>query len=122
MLSIGRFAEATGLTVKALRHYDEIGLLRPAHVDPDNGYRYYDAAQIESAVVIRRLRALELPLDDSRKLVGSDGASLRDGLVAHGYRIADELGEKSLLLTELNPLRGYPDARAAARARRHARK
>src|SRR5690348_12560966 len=104
MLSIGRFAEATGLTVKALRHYDEIELLRPAHVDPDTGYRYYDAAQIESAVVIRRLRALELPLEDIRTMLGGDGASLRDCLVAHGFRVADELGEKSLLLAELNAL------------------
>jgi DNA-binding transcriptional MerR regulator len=67
MLSIGRFADATGLTVKALRHYDEIGLLVPARVDPDNGYRYYDAAQVEDAVTIRRLRALELPLDRSER-------------------------------------------------------
>ena len=50
MLSIGRFADATGLTVKALRHYDEIGLLVPARVDPDNSYRYYDLAQVETAV------------------------------------------------------------------------
>jgi DNA-binding transcriptional MerR regulator len=39
MLSIGRFARLTGLTVKALRHYDELGLLRPAHVDGWTGYR-----------------------------------------------------------------------------------
>jgi DNA-binding transcriptional MerR regulator len=64
MLTIGRFADATGLTAKALRHYDEIGLLVPARVDPDDGYRYYDATQIEDAVTIRRLRALELPLDE----------------------------------------------------------
>jgi DNA-binding transcriptional MerR regulator len=56
-LSIGRFADATGLTVKALHHYDEIGLLVPARVDPDNGYRYYDAAQVEEAVTIRPCRA-----------------------------------------------------------------
>src|ERR1043166_5233461 len=82
MLSIGRFADASGLTVKALRHYDEIGLLVPARVDPDNGYRYYDAAQVEDAVTIRRLRALELPLDEIGALLEADGtrcatASLR---------------------------------------------
>jgi DNA-binding transcriptional MerR regulator len=42
LLSIGRFAFASGLTVKALRHYAEIGLLRPAHVAGSSGYRYYD--------------------------------------------------------------------------------
>ena len=69
MLTIGRFADATGLTAKALRHYDEIGLLVPARVDPDNGYRYYDPAQVEDAVTIRRLRALELPLDEIKDLL-----------------------------------------------------
>lgn len=73
MLSIGRFADATGLTVKALRHYDEIGLLVPARVDPNSGYRYYDAAQVEPAVTIRRLRALELPLDEIGALLEADG-------------------------------------------------
>ena len=41
-MQIGRFARLTGLTVKALRHYDEIGLLRPAGVDPESGYRSYE--------------------------------------------------------------------------------
>jgi DNA-binding transcriptional MerR regulator len=104
MLSIGRFADATGLTVKALRHYDDIGLLEPAHVDPENGYRYYDSAQVEEAVTIRRLRALELPLDEIRGLLGADRQSLRDGLVAHGYRVADEVAEKHMLLIELGAL------------------
>jgi DNA-binding transcriptional MerR regulator len=79
------------LTVKALRHYDEIGLLAPARVDPDNGYRYYDAAQLEEAVTIRRLRALELPLDEIRGLLDTDADALRDRLAAHGYRVAEEL-------------------------------
>src|SRR3954463_1031081 len=75
MLTIGRFADATGLTVRALRHYERIDLLRPAHVDPDTGYRYYDAAQVEDAVAIRRLRALEMPLDEIRQLLAADAAT-----------------------------------------------
>jgi DNA-binding transcriptional MerR regulator len=104
MLSIGRFADATGLTVKALRHYDEIGLLVPARVDPHNGYRYYVAAQIEEAVTIRRLRALELPLDEIRGLLRADAHSLRDHLAAHGYRVAEEVRDKHSLLIELSAL------------------
>ena len=104
MLSIGRFADATGLTVKALRHYDEIGLLVPARVDPDNGYRYYDAAQIEDAVTIRRLRALELPLDEIGALIDADGDTLRDRLAAHGYRVAEDVRDKHSLLIELSAL------------------
>lgn len=79
MLTIGRFADATGLTAKALRHYDEIGLLVPARVDPDNGYRFYDTAQVEDAVTIRRLRALELPLDEIKGLLASGGMRFETG-------------------------------------------
>lgn len=104
MLTIGRFADATGLTSKALRHYDEIGLLVPARIDPDNGYRYYDAGQIEDAVAVRRLRALELPLDEIRDLLEADGDTLRDRLAAHGYRVAEEVRDKHSLLIELNAL------------------
>jgi DNA-binding transcriptional MerR regulator len=56
--SIGRFARHTGLTVKALRHYDAEGLLSPAHVDEWTGYRYYTVEQAAEAVAIRRLREL----------------------------------------------------------------
>ena len=62
LLPIGRFAQATGLTVKALRHYAELGVLRPAHVDAGSGYRYYALAQLRTAAAIARLRALEVPL------------------------------------------------------------
>ena len=66
LLSIGRFAFLTGLTVKALRHYDEIGLLRPMHVDGWTGYRWYGLEQARVADAIRRLRELEIPLDETR--------------------------------------------------------
>jgi DNA-binding transcriptional MerR regulator len=101
MMTIGRFADATGLTVKALRHYDEIGLLAPAHVDPESGYRYYEAAQVEDAVAIRRLRALELPLEEIRSLLRADADAFRSGLAAHGYHVAAESHDKQMLLIEL---------------------
>jgi DNA-binding transcriptional MerR regulator len=104
MLSIGRFADASGLTVKALRHYDEIGLLVPARVDPDNGYRYYDPSQVEEAVTIRRLRALELPLNEIKALLEPDGETLRDRLAAHGFRVAEEVRDKHSLMIELSAL------------------
>ena len=42
---IGMFAQMNKITIKALRHYDEIGLLKPAYVDEHNGYRYYSSSQ-----------------------------------------------------------------------------
>jgi DNA-binding transcriptional MerR regulator len=104
MLSIGRFADASGLTVTALRHYDEIGLLVPAHVDPETGHRYYDTGQIEQAVAIRRLRALELPLERIRALLDADADTFRAGLAAHGYRVSAEAHDKHMLLIELAAL------------------
>ncbi len=104
MLTIGRFADATGLTVKALRHYHDIGLLEPSQVDPENGYRYYDEAQIEDAVAIRRLRALELPLDEIRDLLHADADTFKAGLAAHGYHVGKEAHDKYMLLLELAAL------------------
>ena len=72
LLPIGRFSKATRLSVKALRHYDELGLLRPAWVDPSSGYRYYRPAQANQAEAIRILRSVELPLEEI-------GAVLADG-------------------------------------------
>ncbi len=80
MLSIGAFARLSGLTIKALRHYDEIGLLAPAHVDDASGYRYYTLAQARPAEAIRRLRALEVPLDEVRGMLGATHEELRERL------------------------------------------
>ena len=56
MLKIGDFSKLSRVSVRMLRHYDEIGLLRPAETDPANGYRYYSAAQLETAERIRVLK------------------------------------------------------------------
>ncbi|RJL35309.1 MerR family transcriptional regulator [Bailinhaonella thermotolerans] len=62
LVSIGRFARLCRLSVKQLRHYDELGLLPPARVDPDSGYRYYRRGQAREALAIGLLRSLEVPL------------------------------------------------------------
>ena len=104
MLSIGRFARMTGLTVKALRHYDELGLLRPAHVDDWTGYRWYEHSQVREAVAVRRLRALRVPLDEAAVLIRSDDDSLREALAVHRARLESELVETRHILTELDAL------------------
>ncbi len=62
MLSIGEFARASGLSTKALRLYDELDLLRPAEVEPRNGYRFYSPEQIDQARLVARLRSAGVPL------------------------------------------------------------
>nr|WP_246351069.1 MerR family transcriptional regulator [Deinobacterium chartae] len=92
MLSIGRFAQMTRLSVKQLRHYDELGLLTPAFVDPDSGYRYYAPAQALEAENVRRLRAAAMPLEDIRAWLRAADAAQRSALVArHRQRIEAQL-------------------------------
>ncbi len=62
MLTIGEFARASRLSPKALRLYDELGLLPPARVDPDSGYRFYQPDQLERARLVAWLRRLGMPL------------------------------------------------------------
>jgi DNA-binding transcriptional MerR regulator len=73
-VSIGAFAAASHLSVKTLRHYHEVGLLEPSEVDPNSGYRYYSYEQIPTAQVIRRLRALDMPVGELYLASGSGAA------------------------------------------------
>jgi effector-binding domain-containing protein len=93
LLPIGRFSEVCRLSIPALRHYDELGLLPPAAVDPDTGYRYYSMAQAEDADRIRTLRFLEVPLVEIRAILASDPAGTRSMLLAHRQRL-QEAAEK----------------------------
>jgi len=62
VLTIGEFARAARLSPKALRLYDELGLLTPARVDPASGYRLYEPGQLERARLVAWLRRLGMPL------------------------------------------------------------
>ena len=62
LLTIGAFARTSRLSIKALRLYDDIGLLPPVCIDPATGYRYYDPAQLERARLVVWLRRLDMPL------------------------------------------------------------
>jgi DNA-binding transcriptional MerR regulator len=72
-MSVGQLARRAGLTAKALRYYDRVGLFRPDLVDGD-GYRWYTADQVEPARLIARLRAVDLPLDEVRRCLAEPGA------------------------------------------------
>ena len=62
LMTIGAFAGRTRLSAKALRLYDRLGLLTPARVDPDSGYRFYGEDQVATARLIALLRRLGMPL------------------------------------------------------------
>jgi DNA-binding transcriptional MerR regulator/effector-binding domain-containing protein len=68
---IGEFSTITGLTVKTLRFYHDRGLLVPAWVDDQTGYRYYDARQIDKARIITQLRSLEFSLEQIHEMLAN---------------------------------------------------
>ncbi|MEV0584153.1 GyrI-like domain-containing protein [Nonomuraea sp. NPDC050310] len=74
LLTIGAFARLSRLSVKQLRHYADLGLLEPAHVDAGTGYRYYLPGQARDALTIGLLRSLDVPLAAiGRVLAGAEG-------------------------------------------------
>ncbi|MFI7637535.1 MerR family transcriptional regulator [Nonomuraea sp. NPDC049400] len=84
LLSIGAFALVSGLSIPALRHYDEVGLLKPAFVDPATGYRRYRSEQTQRARLIGTLRRIDLPIDAIREALDQqDEEVLRQVLARH---------------------------------------
>jgi DNA-binding transcriptional MerR regulator len=88
LLTIGRFGRLAGLSVGALRHYDELDLLRPARTDPFTNYRLYARGQLATARMIVRLRDLEVPLETIRDFLAADDPAERRRLLSdHRSRI-----------------------------------
>lgn len=101
LMTIGSFGKATRLSLKALRLYDTLGLLPPAWVDPDSGYRYYQEEQVNSARLIARLRMLDMPLNDIARMLEHDGAEAARILKAWWRDIEGETASRRRLVTSL---------------------
>jgi DNA-binding transcriptional MerR regulator len=113
-LTVGDFSRATHLSVKTLRHYHQVGLLEPAAVNPDTGYRYYSAGQIPTAQVIRRLRDLEMPVADVKAVLAAPDAPARNALIAaHLGRLETELAQTLGAVESLRNLLAPSGAAAA---------
>ena len=104
MMAIGRFARACRLSIKALRHYDEQGLLQPAHVDAHTGYRYYTAAQVRPAIVIGLLRSLGVGIPEIQRLVAADETTTPMVMAGILERLHTELQERQRALAVLRQL------------------
>ena len=111
-ISIGEFARRSRLSLRALRLYDERGVLVPSRVDQASGYRYYDTAQLEDARLVVMLRELQLPLAAVKELLACDPADAaariaehwRDAEAAHdarrrlaGYLVSRLRGKRSVM-------------------------
>lgn len=106
-LTIGDFARATHLSVKALRHYHRIGLLVPAEIDRSSGYRYYATGQIATAQIIRRFRDLDMPLDEIAEVVTTEDLQARNRLItSHLDRLERALSATQSAVRSLRDLLG----------------
>jgi DNA-binding transcriptional MerR regulator len=110
-LSIGDFSRMSYLSVKTLRHYHETGLLEPAEVDPENGYRRYDTSQVQTAQVIRRFRELGMPIDEVKAVLRAPDVQTRNRIVsAHLERMESQLEETRRTVGALRRLLETPQA------------
>jgi PPM family protein phosphatase len=101
LMSSGEFARASGLSRKALRLYDDLGLLRPARVDPFTQYRCYEPAQLEQARLVAWLRRLGLPLAAIREVSTAEPARAAALLTAYWGKVEAETKARRELATFL---------------------
>lgn len=105
LLTIGEFSRMTHLSVKALRHYHDVGLLAPADVDPGSGYRLYTTAQVPTAQMIRRFRDLEMPLEQVRAVLEAPDVDARNAAISeHLARMEQRLEETQATVASLRVL------------------
>ena len=117
-IAIGDFARMTHLSIKALRHYHDVGLLEPAQIDPYSGYRFYEPGQVALAQVIRRFRDLGMPLDEVRAVLEApDVAARNDVIVAHLDRMESQLAQTQAVVASLRSLLERPSAPVAVQYR-----
>lgn len=101
LLRIGEVARLLNLSVGTLRHYEQMGLLEPAYVDPASGYRYYGSRQLSTLNTIGNLRVLDLPLAQIREFVTTHDMDLmqrqltkQQELIEHKRRELERMSRK----------------------------
>ena len=106
-LTIGMFARRALLSPKALRLYDRMGLLVPAEVDPDTGYRFYRESQLAEARLIARLRWLDMPLARVAEIMAAPLPERGAILAAYWDEVERRIaGQRDLMLHLLITLAG----------------
>ena len=98
LVSIGEFARLSRLSPKALRLYDQLGLLPPERVDPGSGYRWYAPGQLRQARLVAALRQIEMPLQEIKLILDLDPDAAAEQLA--GYWAGVEADACCLLGTD----------------------
>ncbi|GGC98766.1 MerR family transcriptional regulator [Enterococcus wangshanyuanii] len=103
MLSIGDFSKVSQVSKKALRYYDEINLLKPSYTDIASGYRYYDVDQLETILLIKRLKEYTFSLEEIKQVLnsGQDQVLLQQTITQKRLEITQKMQNYSLLLDRL---------------------
>jgi DNA-binding transcriptional MerR regulator len=101
LLTIGVFARRSRLSPKALRLYERLGLLVPAHVEEENGYRRYRESQLETARLIALLRRLDMPLASVAEIVDAPEARRADLVGAYWESVERRLASQRELVAHL---------------------
>jgi DNA-binding transcriptional MerR regulator len=109
VLKIGDFARIGQVSIKALRHYDALGLLRPVHIHPESGYRFYDLAQLSDLARILALKDCGFSLDEISQLLRTHDADeitdmLRARVQAQRQLIANEEARLQRITARLGQL------------------
>ena len=117
MIRIGDFARLARVSVRALRHYEAKGLLRPSHVDTKSRYRYYDLQQLAILERLLLLKDLGLPLRAIRDLLGATDAQFRTALASHRRRLQSQLLEQEATLARLGALETWLEGEDGGRGR-----
>ena len=94
LIPIGKMAAANRVTIATLRLYDQMGLLKPAYIDPDSGYRYYNIKQTSRLDFIRYMRELDLSLADIQSILEKEDITLiEEKLIEKNNQIHQQLRE-----------------------------
>ncbi|KAB1942831.1 MerR family transcriptional regulator [Micromonospora sp. ALFpr18c] len=101
LVTIGAFARAAGLTPKALRLYDQVGVLAPAAVDPESGYRLYDPQQVPLARLVAQLRRIGMPLATIRAVCDLEPAAAADAITAYWRQVSADTAARARLASVL---------------------
>lgn len=111
LLTIGNLSKQTGVHVKSLRYYEQLGILLPAYTDPDTGYRYYTLSQIPVVDAIRACIFLDIPLKEFTGFLTRDQRRIHyKKLFSHGTMLAHrkirDIQEKLRLLEKFRKQMG----------------
>ncbi len=102
-LKVGELARRTGLTVRALHHYDEIGLLRPS-LHTASGHRLYTAADVTRLQQVQSLRQLGFSLEEARACLDRRGFSPREVIELHAARLREQIARQKRLCERLDAI------------------